>query len=55
MWGPSSAAARPDDPWPYAFSTLCASIGEGRYGQVSKDFTPLRAENQRAFEISFFE
>src|ERR1700726_1193577 len=25
------ASARLDDPWPYAFSTLCASIAEGRY------------------------
>jgi hypothetical protein len=38
-----------------SFSTLCASIAEGRYGQVAKDFTAITAENQRAFEISFFE
>jgi len=49
------ASARLDDPWPCAFSTWCASIAEGRYSQVSSDFLPLRAENQRAFEISFFE
>jgi NAD(P)H dehydrogenase (quinone) len=27
------ASARLDDPWPYAFSTLYASIAEGRYSQ----------------------
>src|SRR5437773_4231394 len=32
-------SARLDDPWPCAFSTLCASIAEGRYSQVSKDFS----------------
>ena len=48
------ASARLNDPGPYAFSTLCASIAERRYNQVSKDFTAIRAENQRAFEISFF-
>jgi NAD(P)H dehydrogenase (quinone) len=31
-------SARLDDHWPYAFSTLCASIAEGRYSQVSKDY-----------------
>jgi NAD(P)H dehydrogenase (quinone) len=35
------APARLDDPWPYAFSTLSASIAEGRYSQVSKDFTAV--------------
>ena len=35
--------------------TLCASIAEGRYSQVSKAFIAFRAENQRALEISFFE
>jgi NAD(P)H dehydrogenase (quinone) len=35
------ASARLDDPWPYAFSTLCASIAEGRHSQVSKDFTAI--------------
>jgi hypothetical protein len=35
--------------------TLCASIAEGRYTQSPVASMPLRAENQRAFEISFFE
>jgi len=35
------ASARLDDPWPYAFSTLRVSIAEGRYSQVSKDFTAI--------------
>ena len=35
------ASAHLDDPWPYALSTLYASIAEGRYSQVSKDFTAI--------------
>src|ERR1700730_13912790 len=35
------ASARLNDPGPYAFSTLCASIAEVRYNQVSKDFTAI--------------
>jgi len=30
-----------EDPWPHAFSTLCESISEGRFGRVSKDFAEL--------------
>jgi NAD(P)H dehydrogenase (quinone) len=30
-----------EDPWPHAFSTLCESIGEGRFGGVSNDFAEL--------------
>jgi NAD(P)-dependent dehydrogenase (short-subunit alcohol dehydrogenase family) len=44
---------------PLAFCLLhlvCASNAEGRYCQVSEGrHCPLRAENQRAFEISFLE
>lgn len=29
------------DPWPHAFSTLCASIAEGRYARVSPDIDKL--------------
>ncbi|UVK39393.1 NmrA family NAD(P)-binding protein [Mesorhizobium sp. AR10] len=35
------ARAHLDDPWPDAFSSLCASIDEGRYGRVSNDFAEL--------------
>ena len=35
------ASAHLDDPCPYALSTLYASIAEGRYSQVSKDFTAI--------------
>jgi len=35
------AWARLHDPWPHAFSTLCASIAEGRYSYVSGDFAEL--------------
>jgi hypothetical protein len=35
--------------------TLCASIAEGRYTQSPVASLPLRAETQRACEISFFE
>jgi NAD(P)H dehydrogenase (quinone) len=43
------ASARLDDPWPHAFSTLCASIAEGRYGQVSKDFAALTGREPESF------
>ena len=35
------AWAEMHDPWPHAFTTLCASIGEGRYAQVSTDIADL--------------
>jgi NAD(P)H dehydrogenase (quinone) len=35
------AWAHLDDPWPHAFSTLCTSIREGRFGCVSNDFAEL--------------
>ena len=43
------ASARLDDPWPCAFSTLCASIAEGRYSQVSKDFTAITGREPESF------
>jgi NAD(P)H dehydrogenase (quinone) len=39
------ASARLDDPC----STLCASIAEGRYGQVSKDFAALTGREPESF------
>jgi NAD(P)H dehydrogenase (quinone) len=35
------ACAEMQDPWPHAFATLCASISQGRYGQVSPDIEGL--------------
>lgn len=35
------AWAKMDDPWPHAFTTLCASIREGRYAGVSTDIADL--------------
>ena len=35
------AWAHLEDPWPHAFSTLCESIREGRFGRVSNDFAEL--------------
>jgi len=35
------AWAHLEDPWPHAFSTLCESIGGGRFGRVSNDFSEL--------------
>ena len=43
------ASARLDDPWPYAFATLCASIAEGRYSQVSRDFAALTGREPESF------
>jgi NAD(P)H dehydrogenase (quinone) len=43
------AAAQLDDPWPCAFSTLCASIAEGRYSEVSGDFSVLTGRAPESF------
>jgi NAD(P)H dehydrogenase (quinone) len=43
------ALAHLDDHWPYAFSTLCASIAEDRYSQVSKDFTTIAGREPESF------
>ncbi|QEX15291.1 NAD(P)-dependent oxidoreductase [Hypericibacter terrae] len=45
----TEASARLDDPWPHAFSTLCASIAEGRYSQVSNDFTAITGREPESF------
>jgi hypothetical protein len=44
--------ARLDDPWPYAVSTLCASIAEGRCSQVSRDFTAITGPEPESFPSS---
>lgn len=43
------ALAQLDEPWPVAFSTLCASIAEGRYSQVSDDFSVLTGRVPESF------
>jgi len=43
------ASACLDDPWHCAFSTLCASIAESRYSQVSKDFTAITGREPESF------
>lgn len=43
------ASARLEDPWPCAFSTLCASIAEGRYSRVSDDFAALTGRAPESF------
>ncbi|WP_027059760.1 NAD(P)H-binding protein [Mesorhizobium loti] len=45
----ASATARLDDPWPQAFTTLCASITEGRYASTSSDFTALTDKQPESF------
>jgi NAD(P)H dehydrogenase (quinone) len=45
----SSASAQLDDPWPFAFSTLCASIAEGRYSRVANDFAALTGREPESF------
>lgn len=37
------------DPWPHAFSTLLASIVQGRFGQVSEDFERLTGQPSETF------
>jgi NAD(P)H dehydrogenase (quinone) len=44
------ASGRLDDPWPHAFSTLCASIAEGRYGNVSKDCAEITGREPESFQ-----
>jgi NAD(P)H dehydrogenase (quinone) len=43
------ASSRLDDPWPHAFSTLCASIAEGRYSRVSRDFIGITGREPVSF------
>src|ERR1700730_10171487 len=43
------ASARLDDPWPYAFSTSCTSIAEGRYSQVASVFTTTMGREPESF------
>lgn len=45
----SSATARLDEPWPQAFSSLCASIAEDRYASTSSDFTALTGKPPESF------
>jgi len=45
----ASASARLDEPWPQAFSSLCASIAEGRYASTSSDFTALTGKPPESF------
>ena len=45
----SWAWAHLEDPWPHAFSTLCESIGEGRFGRVSNDFAKLVGHEPESF------
>lgn len=44
------------DPWPHAFTTLCASIREGRYARISTDVADLLgrpAEDLRNFLVRY--
>ena len=43
------ATGRLDDPWPEAFSSLCASISDGRYSHVSTDFTAIASREPERF------
>ena len=42
--------ARLEDPWPHAFTTLCMSIAEDRYGFVSRDFATITGRKPEGFE-----
>jgi len=46
----ASASARLAEPWPQAFSSLCASIAEGRYAVTSSDFTALVGKPPESFQ-----
>jgi NAD(P)H dehydrogenase (quinone) len=41
------------DPWPHAFASLCASITQGRYGQVSPDIEGLLGRPAEGLEDFF--
>jgi NAD(P)H dehydrogenase (quinone) len=43
------ASAHLADPWPHAFSTLCASIAAGHYGGVSEDFMAITGREPESF------
>ncbi|RRI07727.1 NAD-dependent epimerase/dehydratase family protein [Mesorhizobium tamadayense] len=45
----TSASTRLDEPWPHAFATLCGSIAEGRYSQVSCDFSGITGQAPESF------
>jgi|HubBroStandDraft_6_1064221.scaffolds.fasta_scaffold518374_1 NAD(P)H dehydrogenase (quinone) len=45
----ASASAHLDAPWLLAFSSLCASIAEGRYNQVSDDFAAITGRDPESF------
>lgn len=42
--------AEGDDPWPLAFSTLCASVRDGRYALASKQYPTSPARRPEDFE-----
>ena len=42
-----------EDPWPHAFSTLCASIAQGRYAHVSDDAEALLPRPAEGLEEFF--
>ena len=44
------ASAQLDDPWPFAFSTLCASIAESRYSGIFDDFSALTGRAPESFQ-----
>jgi NAD(P)H dehydrogenase (quinone) len=43
------------DPWPHAFTTLCASIGEGRYARVSTDIADLLGRPAESLKDFLFD
>ena len=47
------AWAEMQDPWPHAFSTLCLSIAQGRYGQVSPHLESLLGRPAEGLEDFF--
>ena len=49
------ASARLNDPWPYTFSPPAPQSPKVAIVRSPRTSLPLPAENQRAFEISFFE
>ncbi|CAD5247377.1 conserved hypothetical protein [Bosea sp. 62] len=49
----TAATAQLEDPWPAAFSTLCASIAQGRYSGISNDFAALMGREPESCQDVF--
>lgn len=45
----AATSTRIDEPWPRAFASLCASIGEGRYNFTTRNFAAVVRREPESF------